>query len=164
LDSGFSYYGTAGTLEFVTQDQDHRIQVIARTSNGDYSKSFQGLNVNADNCVSENRGMMLQNLSSDDTYRTAVGAFNPAGQSVTVNFDLFTADGSLIGNFSKSFSAYEYKAFNPFNEAGYPYPSYSYDNVWMSATWVSGDGAIMLYGATANDNTNDPAIHRAIEH
>jgi hypothetical protein len=164
LDSGFSYYGTAGTLEFVTQDQDHRIQVIARTSNGDYSKSFQGLNVNADNCVSENRGMMLQNLSSDDTYRTAVGAFNPAGQSVTVNFDLFTADGSLIGNFSKSFSAYEYKAFNPFNEAGYPYPSYSYDNVWMSATWAFGDGSVMLYGATANDNTNDPAIHRAIEH
>jgi hypothetical protein len=43
LDNGFDYYAKVGTVEFVTQDSNHKIHIMARTSNGDYSKTFQGL-------------------------------------------------------------------------------------------------------------------------
>ena len=164
LDSGFSYFGTSGALEFITQGENNKIQVTARTSNGDYSKSFQGLNVIADNFVSESRSMMIQNLCSNVTYRSAAGGFNPTGQSITVRFDLVDGNGAVAGSFSKTMGAYAYQAFDPFSEAGLGYPAYSYDNICLRAVWVSGEGALMLYGATANAATNDPAIHRAIEH
>jgi hypothetical protein len=165
LDPGYSYYATAGSVEFATQDADHKIHVIARTANGDYSKTFQGLNLTDANTASADRTLMVQNLVNDDTYRTAFGAFNPTDDDVTVEFTLMDENGSTIGtSFSKTFTGREYQAFNPFTEAGVPYPGNSYDNTWIKAEVTSGSGQLMVYGATANNATNDPAVHRAVQH
>ncbi len=165
LDADFSYYGKVGAVEFVTQDENHKIQVMARTSNGDYSKTFQGLNLNAANTASLERSLMVQNLVNDDTFRTALGGFNPTNESVEVEFTLISGDGSTIGTtFTKTFSGRQYQAFNPFTEAGVPYPGSSYANTWIKVDVVSGSGEIMVYGATANNITSDPAVHRAVQH
>jgi hypothetical protein len=165
LDSGFSYNGTVGTVEFVTQDESHLIQVMARTSNGNYSKTFQGLNVNEANTCAGLRILMVQNLVNDDSFRTAFGCFNPTDDEVTVEFTLMDANGSTIGtSFSKTFTGRQYQAFNPFTEAGVPYPGSSYNNTWIKVEVTSGSGQLMVYGATANNVTSDPAVHRAVQH
>jgi hypothetical protein len=152
-------------VEFVTQDADHKIQVMGRTANGNYSKTFQGLNNNDANTASSERTLMVQNLVNDDTYRTAFGAFNPTDDDVTVEFTLLDDSGNTIGTlFSKTFTGRQYQAFNPFTEAGVAYPSYSYDNAWIKVEVTSGSGQLMVYGATANNITSDPAVHRAVQH
>jgi hypothetical protein len=165
LDTGFDYYSTVGTVEFVTQDADHKIQVMGRTANGSYAKTFQGLNNNDANTASADRTLMVQNLVNNDTYRTAFGAFNPTDSDVTVEFTLMDENGSTIGSsFTKTLTGRQYQAFNPFTEAGVAYPSYSYDNAWIKVEVTAGSGQLMVYGATANNITSDPAVHRAVQH
>ncbi len=164
-DPGYDYFANVGTVEFVTQDGSRNIQVMARTSNGDYSKTFQGLNLNDANTAADGRTLMVQNLVNDDTYRTAFGAFNPTDDDVTVEFTLIDGNGSTIGTaFTKTLAGRQYKAFNPFSEAGVPYPGNSFNNVWIKVKVTAGSGQVMVYGATANNVTSDPAVHRAVQH
>jgi hypothetical protein len=165
LDTDFDYYSTVGTVEFVTQNADHKIQVIARTANGNYSKTFQGLNLNDGNTASTESTFIVQNLVNDGTYRTACGAFNPMDDLVTARFTLVDKDENTIGSsFTMTFSSREYRAFYPFAEAGVPYPGDSYDNSWIKVEVTSVHGRLMVYGATANRETNDPAVHRAVQY
>jgi hypothetical protein len=109
--------------------------------------------------------MMIQNLTSNATYRSSVGYFNPSSSSVTVEFRLFDASGSQIGSaFSRTFVGYDFQAFYPFTEAGVPYPSYNYDNTFLLINPTSGAGRVMCFGATANNSTNDPAAHIAAQY
>jgi len=165
LDAGvFDYYGRVGAVEFITQDTTHKIQVTARQVNGDYSKTYPGLNDGESSTADTTRPMIIQNLTSNSMYRTAVGCFNPTGSSVTVEFQLVDEGGNTIGAaFSKTFVGHDFQAFFPFNEAGVPYPSYSYDNAYIRLSPTSGSGRIMCFASTANNTTNDPAAHIAVQ-
>jgi hypothetical protein len=159
IDPYYSYGNNVGALEFITQDTAHAVQVTARTKNGDYSKTFPGLNLTEDNTAAVGRPIMVQNLVTNSTYRTAAGLFNPTDDSITVGIDLINAGGSYLGStFSFTLSGHEYKAFNPFDEAGV---TGDRDNIWMHILPISGDGKVMAFGATANQATNDPAAHLA---
>jgi hypothetical protein len=161
----FTYYGRVGAVEFSTQDGSHQIQVVARTLNGDYSKTFPGLNLTDSNTADTARRMMLQNFVNNSTYRSSCGFFNPTGDSVTVEFRLLDAGGNTIGSaFTKTFVGYDFQAFSPFNQAGVPYPANSYDNVVLWITPTSGSGKVMIYGATANNTSNDPAAHIGVQY
>ncbi len=164
LDSGsFDYYGRVGALEFITQDTGHKILVAARTFNGNYSKTYSGLNDVESNTADVTREMLIQDLTSNSVYRPAAGFFNPTSDGVTVELRLVESTGSTLGSaFTKAFLGYDYQTFNPFNEAGVPYPTSSYDNVFLRVHPLSGSGRLMCYGATANNNTNDPAAHLAV--
>jgi hypothetical protein len=165
LDSGFTYYGRVGTLEFSTQDASHLIQVVSRTLNGDYSKTFPGLNLTDSYTADTTRKMMIQNYANNVTYRSTCGFFNPTANSLNVQFRLVDGSGNLIGSaFTKSFVGYDFKAFSPFNEAGVSYPSYFYDNVFLLVNPTSGTGRLMCFGASANNITNDPAAHIAVQY
>ena len=166
LDSGpFTYFGQVGTLEFSTQDMAHKIQVAARTLNGDYSKTVQALNAYVEsNTAGTDSQMHIQNLTNNSTYRSTAGFFNPTSKSVVVEFTLIDGSGSTLGSaFNKTFVGYDFQAFYPFNEAGVPYPNYSLDNVYLRIRPLSGSGRLICFGATANNTTNDPASHRAVK-
>lgn len=165
LDPGFDYYGSAGAVEFMTQDSEHQIHVSARTSNGHYSKSFQGLNQNGATTAGSGRTMMVQNLVSNEDYRSSCGLFNPTDNIVTVELSLIDSDGAVIGvPFNKTLSGRQFQALNPFTEAGMPYPAQSYNNVWLKVEVTDGSGEVMVYGATADNLTNDPAVHKAVRY
>jgi hypothetical protein len=165
LDPGYDYSNQAGAVEFTTQDADHKIQVIARTKNGNYSKTFQGINPHDANTLYTGRTLMVQNTVSDDSFRTAFGAFNASDEAVEVLITLMDEFGNTIGSsVAKTFSGRSYQGFSPFTEAGAPYPSYSYDNTWIKIEVTSGNGTLMVYGATANSTTNDPAVHRGVQY
>ena len=89
LDSGvFTYYGTVGAVEFVTQDAAHVLQVMARTLNGSYSKTFPGFSVHDSNTADTGRVMVVPNLTNNATYRSTVGMFNPTAYALTMELRL----------------------------------------------------------------------------
>jgi hypothetical protein len=90
---------------------------------------------------------------------------NVTGDSLTVDFSLIDGDGNVIGStFTRTLAANEFQSFNPFAQAGVPYPAYSYDNVWIYINPTSGMGEIMCFGATSNNVSNDPAAHSAVQY
>jgi hypothetical protein len=164
LDSeAFSYYGKLGSIEFVTQDTDHKIHVASRIVNGNYSKTSPGLNALEANTADVTRQMMVQNMTNNAAYRATIGCFNLSSDTVLVEFRLIDGNGNQIGTtFTRTFAGYDFQAFSPFAEAGRPYPDYSYDNVFVRIKPVSGSGKVMCFGASANNTTNDPAAHLAV--
>jgi Abnormal spindle-like microcephaly-assoc'd, ASPM-SPD-2-Hydin/Beta-propeller repeat len=161
----FTYYGRVGAVEFSTQDASHRIQVAARTLNGNYSKTFPGLNLTDSNTSNTSRRMILQNFVNNSTYRSSCGFFNPTTDSVTLELKLIDATGSQIGStITRTLLGYDFQSFSPFNQAGVPYPANSYDNVVLWITPTSGSGKVMVFGASANNTSNDPAAHIGVQY
>ena len=151
-------------MEFVTQDAVHVLQVTARTLNGNYSKTFPGLKRVEAETADTSRMMLIQNYTNNKTYRSTCGFFNPTAATVTVEFTLLNASGAQIGTpFSKTFVGYDFQSFSPFNEAGVAYPANSYDNVIMKVRLTSGAGQVVCFGASANNVSNDPAAHLAVQ-
>ncbi len=165
LDAGaFDYYGKVGAVEFFTQDGSHNIYVTAREVNGNYSKTFPGLNLADPETADTSRMMLVQNITNNATYRTTCGFYNPMADAVTVEYTLLNASGGQIGTpFSKTLAGHDFQAFNPFTLAGVPYPGNSYDNVILRVRPTSGRGRVMCFGASANNASNDPASHLAVQ-
>jgi len=163
LDPGFTYYGRVGAMWFITQDSSHKIWVSSRTINGNYSKTFPGLNNYDSNTIVLGRNMMITNLVQNSTYRSTVGVHNISGSSITIRFMLIDSDKATIGSFfEKTIGPYDFQAFFPFTEAGVG--SGTYENVWLFMWPQSGSGRVMCFGATGNNHTNDPAAHIAVQY
>ena len=164
LDGGYTYYGKGGTVEFVTQDGSHIVQVTARTVNGNYAKTFPGLNVVNAETADTARVMLIQNYTNNVTYRSTCGFYNPTADSITVEYTLLNGSGAQIGSqFSKTLVGHDFVSFSPFTEAGVAYPANSYDNVILRVRPTSGTGSVMCFGASANNASNDPASHLAVQ-
>jgi len=163
LDPSFTYSGRVGAVELVTQDADHLILASARTVNGIYGKTFPGINDVPAQTGGVGRELVVQNLTNNSFYRSFVGCFNPDPSGVTVNFRLVGAEGTVIGEFARSLAGWDFVSFNPFTQAGIPYPAASHDNVWLEIVPTSGEGHIIAYGASAHNVSNDPAAHIAVQ-
>jgi len=165
IDTGFNYYGRIGAVEFLTQDSSHKIQVAARIRNGNYSKTFPGLRMANGTTADTSRSMLILDLISNSSYRSSCGFFNISPDPVTVEFRLVNGQGNTVGSiFTKTFVGYDYKTFNPFVEAGVPYPSNSFDNIVLLVRPISGAGRIVSFGASANNSSNDPASHLSLRY
>jgi hypothetical protein len=167
VDTGFTYYGKVGALVITTQDSDHLIQAQARTVNGNFGKTLQGLSVVQSNVAITGRDMMIQNMASNATYRTFVGFLNFSLGSITVDFRLYDGNGNTVGNyFTKTFISYDFQSFNPFVEAGASYPSYSNANIVLVITPTAGglsNMGLMGFGSSANNLTNDTYAHAMVQ-
>jgi hypothetical protein len=167
LDPSFNYYGKVGALWLTTQDSSHLIQAQARTYNGNYGKTYQGLAWVDSNTANVGRNMMIMNLTQNSTYRTFVGFFNATsgGYSMTVEFYIIDQNNTIVGSiFTKTFQPWEFKSFNPFAEAGVP--SGTYDNCWLYIRPTSAGGSskgLMCFGSSANNYTNDTYAHIAVQ-
>lgn len=160
LDPTFDYSGRVGALLVFTQDTDFKIHAAARTVNGHYGKTFQGLADVDGNCSTTGRNMMIQNMTGNATYRSFVGFYNHSAQPITFNFRLVSSTGALIGDmFSKTFAGWDFKAFDPFAAAGVPYPGHSHVNAVLEILPESGTGRLFGFGSSANNNTNDTSAH-----
>jgi hypothetical protein len=83
---------------------------------------------------------------------------------MTVQFGIIDANNALVGSwFYRTFVPNEFVSFNPFNQAGVPYPTYSYSNCWLYINPTAGSGYLYCYGASANNTTNDPASLIAVQ-
>ncbi|MCG2681244.1 MAG: hypothetical protein L6455_14945, partial [Kiritimatiellae bacterium] len=160
----FTYYGTVGAVEFVSQDGSHLLQAAARTLNGSYAKTLSALNLVDAETADTSRVMLIQNYTNNAGYRSTCGFFNPTADAVTVEFTLLNSSGAQIGTpFSKTLAGHDFQAFNPFIQAGVPYPGNAYDNIILRVRPTTGAGSVMCFGATVNNTSNDPAAHVAVQ-
>lgn len=161
--SGLSQYGRVGTLYLYTQDDSHFIMADVEEVNGNYGKTFPGLQWTDENSINIDRAGVIQNLTNNSQYRTFVGCWNGAsgGWPMTVTFQLGNSSWIQIGSaFTKTIGAWDFISFNPFVEAGVS--GGSYDNVVLYASVSVSDPApyekgLFWFGARANNTTNDPA-------
>jgi hypothetical protein len=149
-----AYYGQVGALYLYASDA---FQVQAQTVNGNYGKTFPGLNVVAGNTLAQDRPMMIQGLVRNATYRTSVGVYNASGFSLTVRFTIINATNGTVGaSFERTLYESGFSSFNPFVQAGIT--TGDYDNCYLYVEVTAGgtgDQAVMLYGSIANNYTND---------
>ena len=68
-------------MEFVTQDGSHLLQAAVRTLNGNYAKTFSGLNLVEAETADTTRVMLIQNFTNNAGYRSTCGFFNPTADS-----------------------------------------------------------------------------------
>jgi hypothetical protein len=108
--------------------------------------------------------MLIQNYTNNASYRSTCGFYNPTADAVTVEFTLLDGSGTQIGaQFSKTLVGYDFQAFSPFSEAGVAYPGNACDNVILRVRPTSGTGRVVSFGASANNASNDPASHLAVQ-
>ncbi len=164
LDTENTYYGKIGALWLYCDDPNNTIMASARIYNGGYGKSYPGMAWTDENTVNVGFGMALHNLSHNANVRSAVSVFNAAagGYSMTADFVLVDSNANEIGFFSKSFTPWESKAFDPFVEAGLG--AGSYDNcalvVFPTSTGQSTpDRGLYVIGSSAMTSTNDSYSH-----
>ncbi|MDH4197940.1 MAG: hypothetical protein OEW05_11060 [Candidatus Aminicenantes bacterium] len=162
LDPAFTYYGHSGALWLGTQGSSYLISAVARTYNGNYGKTFPGLQWTDSNTANIGRRMMIMNVIRSSEYRTFAGFFNAiAGEySMTCRMEIVDANWSQVGNsWDETFAPYEYKAFNIFTKAGIT--SGTYENHWLfidpQTSGSSGEGTkgLFCFGSIASNTTND---------
>ena len=157
LDSSFTYYGRVGALTVFSADAMSQIQVQAKTINGNYGKTFPGLNPLVSTTAAVSRPMMIQDLVQNAKYRTFIGAYNEYNTSMTVKFVIEDANANIVGAaFTKTIDPLRFVSFNPFVEAGVP--TGTYENCWLFIeVTVGGTGTdgVMCFGSIANNYTND---------
>ncbi|MCX6576993.1 MAG: hypothetical protein NTV82_11460 [Candidatus Aminicenantes bacterium] len=166
LDPSFAWYGKVGALELYTQDASHKISVAVKEYNGNYAKTMPGLVEFADSnsaYFTTWRGMIVPNLDNNYLSRATCGFFNPTGSSITVTIYIVNANYGATASFSRTFAGYAFQAFNPYTVAGIPYPTYSFTNQYLLIWPTAGAGKLICFGASANNYTNDPGNHMAVQ-
>ena len=72
-----------------------------------------------------------------------------------MEFRLADSSGAQVGPLmTRTFAGFDYQAFDPFAEAGLPYPGHAYDNMCLYVRPTSGSGRVICFGATANNSSN----------
>jgi len=156
--SGFVYFGRVGALRVQTADSNSRIHAQAKTVNGNYGKTFPGVNVIAGNVAAHGYSMMIQGFVRNATYRTSAGIYNPsATYTFTVRLQIFDPNENQVGStFDRILPPHGFLSFNPFVQAGIT--SGTYDSCWFFIQVVEEviplEGVIS-YASLANNYTND---------
>ena len=151
------YYGKVGALLVNQSNGAAVIQVQAQTVNGNYGKTFPGLNDVEGNTAVQGRPMIIQGLVRNATYRTSVGVFSTSELTCTVRFTIYNSAYGVVGSyFEKTVGPYTHLSFNPFVQAGIT--SGDYDNCWLYIEVTAGgepNYGLFSYGSLANNYTND---------
>jgi len=154
-DSGaFDYYGRVGAVEIWTQDENHKIQITAKTTNGNYGKTFPGLNKLESNTIAVGRPMMIPFAIKNSTWRSTIGVFNYSGSSMVLRVYIMDNNYVPFGDYDITVPAWNFIAHDPYAYAGL---TGTYSNGYILLWPQSGAGVAFCFGATANNVTNDPS-------
>jgi hypothetical protein len=152
------YYGTGGSLELVTQDGSHLIQAAVRTYNGNFSRTFPGLQDRAETSAASGRTLLVPNICNNASYRPSLILFNPSADSVTVEVRIIGSNGTQIGStINRTLAGYEQSTI--VNEVR----ANTYDNAKLRVQVTAGSGRVIASGQSANNASNDPAAHVAVQ-
>jgi hypothetical protein len=158
LDAGaFTYYGTGGALELVTQDSSHMIQAALKSYNGNATRTFPAFRDVEANSAGLGRDLIIPNISMNTAYRPSVALFNANPGSVTVEVRIIGSDGAQIGpTITRTLAGFEMAGVAGLRD-------YTYSNAFIRITVTSGTGRVIASGQSANNTSNDPAAHVAVQ-
>ncbi|MDH4197001.1 MAG: hypothetical protein OEW05_06325 [Candidatus Aminicenantes bacterium] len=162
LDGSFTYYGTSGCLWLITSPDTGLISAIARIYNGNYGKTFPGLQWTDSNTANVGRNMRIMNVLFSSNYRTFAGFHNAisGGYSMTCTFGLIATSWNWVGSsWNETFVPWEFKSFNIFTKAGITSGTYmsNWFYIYPQSSGSSGTGTkgLIGFGSIANNTTND---------
>ena len=164
-DTGtYTYYGKVGTIWIEAVDVTDKFQIQARTKHtGGYGKTMNalGYEILGDSAYySTWRGMMIQGITNDATYRSTIGLFNSSGASITVQVALIRYDDVWSGWENITLTTGQFLAFNPYIR--WSVSSQAVHRIWINP--INGAGRCHAFAATVNNATNDPAAHIAVQY
>jgi len=159
LDASATIYnGTGGSLELISQDGSHLIQAAVRTFNGNFSRTFPGLLDREETTAAIGRALLIPNICNNSLYRPSVILFNPTADSVTMEVKIIGSDGTQLGStINRVLAGYEQ------NTIVDELRAFSYDNAKVQVTVTAGSGRVIVSGQSANNASNDPAAHVAVQ-
>jgi len=165
LDTGFDYSGKVGALWITTLDETQRISVQARnTHTGGYGKTINGVDPFAAGNYGQFspwRALMIQGIYKGNVYRSTLVLFNAHGGQIIVRVALIDHNDVWLGWQDITMPGWSFRAFDPFAQFGVATNHFNC-RIWVAP--LSGTGQIMAIGATANNTTNDPSAHVAIQY
>ena len=158
---GTSLYGQVGALFLTTGNDDtHHIIADVETMNGNYGKSFPGLQSTDNTSINLLRSGMIEDISNTSTWRTGIGCWNQLAFTVSVTFYVISNTWTYVGTpFSYTLAPWQFVAFNPFTQAGLS--GYSLDgyrlfiNVTSTTQGSPNPSGLVVYGSKANNITNN---------
>jgi hypothetical protein len=159
LDAGaFTYFGTNGGLEIITQDASHLLQAGSRSYNGNFTCTFPALQDVETNTAALGRSLLVPNISNNTAYRPKVSLFNCGSSSATVEVRIIGSNGIQVGStITRILAGYE------MNTILDEVRAYNYDNAAIRIDVTSGSGRVLVCGQSTNNVTNDPAAHVAVQ-
>jgi hypothetical protein len=141
----------AGALAVISNTAE--LKIFTRTYNtsqgGTFGQAFAG--VPADDLIPANTKKRLLFFTETGSYRSNIGLLNGTGSPITVNWERFRADGSMIDTGSAELAAWGNTQLNSVFQAEAPI-SAAYIDVWTSTD----DGAVFAYGSVLDNLTSDP--------
>jgi hypothetical protein len=110
-----------------------------------------------DTTAAAGRDLMIPNISNDTSYRPSVVLFNADSSSATVEVRIIGANGVQIGStISRTLQGYEMSGVGEVRD-------YTYSNAFIRVTVTGGSGRVIVSGQSANNTSNDPAAHIAVQ-
>jgi hypothetical protein len=109
------------------------------------------------NTAATGRDLIIPNISNDTQYRPSVALFNASSNSATVEVRIIGSNGAQIGSTSSRILAgYEMAGVTGLRDS-------TYSNAFIRVSVTGGTGRVLASGQSANNTSNDPAAHVAVQ-
>jgi hypothetical protein len=127
--------------------------VMSRTFNqgdeGTYGQGIPGYHV--DDMTPANERVRVLFLTEDQGYRSNLGLLNGVGEPITLSYELFAADGTMLGSGTIDLPAWGNTQLNRVLEADAP------QQAAFADLWTTTEGAAFTcYGSVLDNVTSDP--------
>jgi hypothetical protein len=143
--------GALGTILVASDSPD--LLLMTRTANqadsGTYGQGIPG--IAARNLIPQGQRMTLVPFVENDDYRSNLGLLNGTGAPITISWDRFTSDGTLVGSGSVDLPPWGNTQINRVFSAEAPVEGGSID-VWTDTP----GGSFAAYGSLLDNRTSDP--------
>ncbi len=140
-----------GALAVISDSSD--LLFFTRTFNtsasGTYGQGFPG--IPADEMIPAGTTKRILFFTENDAYRSNIGILNGVGQPITVMWERYTADGTLVDSASAELPAWGNTQLNRVFSAEAPVVG-GYIDVWTETE----GGAFAAYGSVLDNLTSDP--------
>ncbi len=140
-----------GALALVSDSMDLKIfsRTFNTTEDGTYGQGLAGMP--ADDLIPANMKKRILFFTENDAYRSNIGILNGTGAPLTIMWERFTADGTMVDAASAELPAWGNTQLNQVFAGEAPVEG-AYIDVWTSTE----DGAFTAYGSVLDNMTSDP--------
>jgi hypothetical protein len=140
-----------GALAVLSDSEE--LKIFTRTfnqgDNGTYGQAIPG--IPADGLIQANDKKRILFFTENGDFRSNIGILNGTGEPITINWERFTADGTMVEAASAELPAWGNTQLNQVFEGEAPVAG-AYIDVWTTTE----DGAFAAYGSVVSNGTSDP--------
>jgi hypothetical protein len=140
-----------GALAAISDSEDLKffIRTFNQTDSGTYGQAIPGLP--ADDLIQANMKKRILFFTENDAFRSNIGLLNGTGSPITIMWERYTADGTMVDASSADLPAWGNAQLNQVFDGEAPVVG-GYIDVWTETE----GGAFAAYGSVVDNMTSDP--------